>query len=86
MAIDQDKVGKLLVAKGAVLPCHRCGHKNFAVIDSYSSFGLQDSFTQGVMLGGPSLPVALVGCTNCGAITAHALGVLGLLDAPKKEG
>lgn len=84
MAIDQKKVGSLLTERKAILPCHRCGHTKFSVIESYSSYGLQDSFSQGTIIGGPSLPVALVGCNNCGAITAHALAVLGLLDQPKK--
>jgi hypothetical protein len=35
-----------------------------------------------LVLGGPTIPVAIAACNNCGAITFHALGALGLL---KKE-
>ena len=33
-----------------------------------------------IRLGGPMVPIAIVACTKCGAITMHALGALGLLD------
>lgn len=78
MAIDRDKIGSILTQRGAVKPCHRCGHTNFTVIDGYSNLSLQENL-DGVVLGGPAVPVAMVACNNCGAITHHALGPLGLL-------
>jgi hypothetical protein len=84
MPIDKDKIAKLLTERGAVKPCHRCGHSNFFVLDSYSYFNLQDNMSQGLVIGGPSVPFTMVACGNCGAITPHALGALGLLENPEK--
>ncbi len=83
MKIDREKIAGLLQGKGATNPCHRCGHTSFAVLEGYSNLILQDDIGRGIVIGGPSVPVALVACSNCGAITLHALGALGLL--PQKE-
>lgn len=78
MAIDKDKIAKILTEKGAIKPCHRCGKTNFTVLEGYSTFSLQQDL-KGVVIGGPSVPICMVACTNCGSITPHALGALGLL-------
>jgi len=83
MKIDRDKIADLLTKKGAVHPCHRCGRASFTVLEGYSNLILQDDISIGLVIGGPSVPVVLVACSNCGAITSHALGALGLL--PQKE-
>lgn len=60
-----------LKEKRAKQPCHRCGNDQFTLIDGFSRLQLYDEIgiykktDQGV-------PVILVGCENCGAITAHA--------------
>lgn len=84
MPMDRDKVAKILTERGATKPCHRCGNTNFAVIEGYSSFPLQENLDGNIVLGGPSVPVAMVACGNCGAITPHALGALGLLPPAAK--
>ena len=81
MPIDKDRIAKLLTDRGATKPCHRCGHTKFAVIDGYSTHSLQENLDGGIVLGGPAVPVALIACENCGAITPHAVGVLGLLPS-----
>lgn len=83
MEFDRDKIQQLLKTKGVKNPCHRCNHNQFSLLDGYSSLGLQDNLGSGLVIGGPSVPVALVACNNCGAITSHAVGALGLL--PKDE-
>jgi hypothetical protein len=83
MAIDRDKIAKLLTEKGAVRPCHRCGHTKFAVLEGYSVFSLQERLDGPMILGGPAIPVAMVACENCGSITPHALGALGMLPPPE---
>lgn len=70
---------KELEKKGAILPCHRCGSTSFTLIDQYSNFIIQDS-PQGIVLGGTTIPIILVACSNCGAITPHALGAFEKLD------
>jgi hypothetical protein len=83
MKIDRNRIAELLTIKGAVRPCHRCGSDSFQILEGYSNMILQDDLRKGLIIGGPAVPVALVACKNCGAITPHALGALNLL--PQKE-
>ena len=80
----KDEIAKRLTERGAVLPCPRCGNNNFSVIDGYFNQTLQDDL-QGVVIGGPSVPMAVVACNRCGFLSQHALGVLGLLPNRGKE-
>jgi hypothetical protein len=85
MAIDRKAITKALEAKGATRPCERCGNSNFTLLEEFSGLNLQKDFGT-VSLGGPSVPAAIIICTNCGNITLHALGALGLLPKERKEG
>jgi hypothetical protein len=82
MKFDRKVVAKRLEEKGALAPCHRCSQEQFSILEQMANFSVQDQM-QGVHLGGASVPAALVICNNCGAITPHALGALGVLP---KEG
>lgn len=81
----QDAIIKKLNEKGANLPCPRCGHKKFTLIDGYFNHTLQDNLS-GLVIGGKSIPSAVIGCVNCGFLAQHALGALGLLPEEAKEG
>jgi hypothetical protein len=85
MSLDQNKIIQILSERGANKPCHRCGHKHFSLVDKYSILTLQDNIPGPIAIGGPNVPVVLVVCNNCGAITAHALGALVLLETKKEE-
>lgn len=77
----QRRIINALNMKGVNRPCPRCGNPNFEVVGE-SVVSLQESpgtFT----IGGPAIPVALVACNNCGYLTEHALGPLGLLAGAK---
>jgi len=80
MPIDRDKIAKLLTDRGAINPCDRCGKTQFVVLDAYSQFTLQNDLSAGLVIDGPAVPVSWVACNNCGAMTPHALGPLGLLE------
>lgn len=80
MKINKDDVVKKLTEKGALLPCSRCGSRSFTVLDGYSKVMLDNEIDGSIRIGGPMVPVAVVACTKCGAITMHALGALGLLN------
>jgi hypothetical protein len=67
-----------LQRRGAVLPCSRCGTKDFTLTDGLGSIHLGDGKT--FVLGGPVVPTVMVICVNCGALYPHVLGVLGLFD------
>ncbi len=84
MPLDKREIGNALTEKGAIRPCHRCGAAQFTVLDGYSSVFLQPDLGS-VVLGGPNVPVASVVCNNCGAITAHAVGALGLLPGKSEQ-
>ena len=60
--------------------CPMCGHAQFTIADDYLSNTLQADFNS-VTLGGPSIPSLAIICTNCGFISQHSLGILGLLPA-----
>jgi hypothetical protein len=81
---QKQKIVQKLVEKGATLPCPRCGRNHFTLIDGYLAHPLQDELG-GLVLGGPTLPSIVVICTNCGFMSQHALGVLGLLPEEKKS-
>ena len=66
-----------LQAKGVRLPCPRCGQINFELIGE-SIIPINDNPSV-VQLGGPAVPVVMVACSNCGFVTMHAQGSLGVM-------
>jgi len=80
MEFKKDFYIKELEKRGAILPCHRCGSKSFSIIEQYSYFTIQEK-PMGVVLGGTTIPLILVACSNCGAITPHAIGAFENLDS-----
>ena len=84
MPLDQKLLLQRLKERGATQPCHRCGGKELSVVNKYSQLSVRDEYSpSSLFIGGPSIPVVLVACAKCGAITAHALGALDML--PKQE-
>lgn len=75
------KIAEALKNRGVKLPCPRCDGLNFEVVDQ-TALSINDNLNV-IKLGGPSVPAALIACSNCGFITFHALGVLDLI--PKDE-
>jgi hypothetical protein len=66
---------------GKNLICPMCQNNKFELLNGYLFETLQDSYTS-VILGGSGVPTVGIYCLNCGFISQHAIGVLGLL---KKE-
>ncbi len=64
------------------LVCPMCHQRSFIILDGYFNQPIQAEL-EGVVLGGPALPSIGIVCNNCGFISQHALGVLGLL--PKED-
>lgn len=73
----QQKAIAALEAKGAKLPCSRCGHSKFALVGE-SVFMMQEK-PEEFVVGGPVIPVVLVVCENCGNISTHAAKVLDIM-------
>jgi hypothetical protein len=79
---DKARIVEALEGRGGTLPCPRCASTEFTVADGYLNQTIQEQL-RGVVLGGPSIPSALIICVNCGFMSQHALGALGLL--PSRE-
>jgi len=80
---EKEKVAEALRKKTVNQPCQRCGKLNFDVIGFHSISLNPNAGT--LVIGGPSVPVAIVACVNCGCITEHALGPLGLMNLVEKK-
>lgn len=74
----KEKIIAKLEERGATLPCPRCGNQTFSVIDGFFNQTIQATL-DGFVLGGPSVPTAIIACNHCGYLSQHAIGVLGLL-------
>jgi hypothetical protein len=77
--VDKERSERIIRAlsdKGVNKPCPRCGHLHFGVV---AETLIPINSEPGVIhLHGPSVPTVIVACNNCGFVTQHALGALGL--------
>ena len=81
---QKKKIIDALQAKGVKAICPMCGNINFILADGYFNHPMQVDF-QNFTLGGPSIPTIATVCSNCGFISQHALGILGLLNNPDNK-
>lgn len=82
MKINQDvknEIAEKLNQKEATLPCQRCGKSSFSVLDGFINLPLNQEINGGITLGGPTIPCAAIACNNCGHLSYHALGAIGML-------
>lgn len=84
-AIDSQSVIRELTQRGATKPCARCGGKQFSVEQGFVAMPVQTTF-KSFSLGGLTIPAVVVVCNQCGAITLHSLGALGMLPKQGDEG
>ena len=59
--------------------CPFCRKSEFQIENGVFINILQKNW-ESVELGGESIPVIVLVCTNCGFVSQHSLGVLGLLE------
>jgi len=81
-AFSVEKKAELVLALQQRLPqakCPMCAHQHFAVVDGYFTNTIQSQLS-GFALGGPAIPAVAIICSNCGFISQHALGALGVLQ------
>lgn len=79
------KAELILRGRGANLPCSRCGHAHFSILDGFFAPLLQQE-PAGIVLGSPSVPMIAVACVKCGNTWTHSVGVLGLMGDLKAGG
>jgi hypothetical protein len=75
----KQRIVKRLQEKKVRGACPMCATNQFVLLDGYFSHPVQLDLTTGMVLGGPSVPTVAIACNNCGFISQHALGALGLL-------
>lgn len=79
MEINRENVAKMLDERKVNKPCSRCGHEQFALLEEFTNIFINKKASGDLVIGGPTVPAAIVVCNNCGAITFHAIGALGML-------
>ncbi len=72
----KERIAAALERAGATKACPRCDKRAFAVVDGFASWNVQADIRSAGAFGGPSVPVVLVICTNCGFVAPHAMGIL----------
>ncbi len=75
---QQHRIVRALNKAGADQPCPRCGNNGFTLLNGYVSEPIQAD-TSNVLLGGPTIPTVITVCNQCGYMSQHAMGALGLL-------
>lgn len=80
----KQKVVQILKEKGVTLTCPRCGNKAFTLQDGYVHHALTNNINT-VAFGGNTIPSVITVCNNCGFISLHALGALGLLQGTEAD-
>ncbi len=73
-----NKINEKLSANNISIRCPMCRNDKFVLADSYIRTDLQDDMTV-TSFGGPSIPTIAIICNNCGFMSLHSLGILGLL-------
>lgn len=80
---QKSKIKEALLKKAPNLTCPMCKTQHFAMAQGYMSLTLQSNYNS-VALGGQVIPTIGIICENCGFISQHAIGALGLLFNPEK--
>lgn len=72
---DKNRVIDALKEKGVDFPCPRCDGFDFEIVDQ-TNIILQEK---------KIMPSAIIVCSDCGFVTFHSLGVLGLKEIYNSE-
>lgn len=77
------EVLKALEDRGVRLPCPRCGHNHFTLLEGFFNQPVSGDLTGATgpmaLSSSPTVPSVVTACSKCGFLSQHALGVLGLL-------
>ncbi len=76
----KEEIVKALQAKIPILKCPMCSSAStwFTMTEGYFLNSMQSDLSS-VHLGGPAIPTIGIICDNCGFVSQHAIGGLGLL-------
>lgn len=81
---DRKKIIDFFEERIKKFDCPICHNGHFSIVDGYSNHVLTADYHE-IALSGKILPFIMLVCDNCGFISYHALGTLGLLDNIDKE-
>lgn len=81
---DKQKIAEELKERNTKMICPMCGNKHFVMAEGYFANAIQDNVAS-FSLGGKNIPTIPIICSNCGFISQHALGVLGLLSNEQNQ-
>ncbi|MBY0536620.1 MAG: hypothetical protein K2P88_12290 [Chitinophagaceae bacterium] len=86
MLTEQQKqdIVKRLSEKAPNLRCPMCQTNAFSLADGYFVNTMQSDFNS-LALGGQAIPTVAIVCNNCGFVSQHAVGSLGLLPKETKN-
>lgn len=76
---DTTKAVSALLLTGWQHSCPFCNKSVFQIQEGLFINVLQKDWKT-IELGGNSIPVIVLICTNCGFVSQHSLGILGLLE------
>ena len=77
---DKQKILEAIIKKVPHMECPICHHQQFTIADGYVVDSIQDDYKKIILGSGKMIPSILLVCTQCGFISKHSLGVLGLLN------
>lgn len=79
---DKKKILEVLQEKRIDPICPICKKMQFTIVDGYITDNVSDDYKKQV-LGGRVIPSFVLVCNNCGFMSHHALGALGLINNEK---
>lgn len=74
-----------LTKKIALLECPMCHAHSFSLIDGYFTSNIQDDYRSIVFGKGEIIPSIAIVCNQCGFISKHSIGILGVMKKDNKE-
>lgn len=75
---EKVKIVDTLKKRGVPRACPMCASNQWTISDGFLAPPIQFDL-RNMVFGGQSIPSVALICTNCGFMSNHALGVLGLL-------
>ena len=80
---QREEIKNKLISKAPNLTCPMCKNQAFTMADGYFINTMHEDL-KALALGGKAIPTIGLICNNCGFVSQHALGRLGLLPKETK--